>query len=64
MKTLEINEIEDITGGGFIDGLCAGIMTGSAIYAVGAITNFWNPVGWVSKTFIVADLACVAHYWL
>jgi len=64
MKPLELNNLEDIAGGDFVDGLCAGIATGSAIYTAGAITNFWNPVGWVSGAFVVADLACAAHYWL
>jgi len=64
MKVLEINQLETINAGassGFVNGVCAGIALGSAVYAVGAATNFWNPVGWASATFIVADLACAAY---
>lgn len=61
MKTMSVSEMESFCGSeGFIGGLCAGIGTASVIFAIGAATNFWNPIGWVSAAFIVADVACIA----
>lgn len=61
MIALNLEITENTIGGGFIDGACVGIGAGSVLYAVGAYTNFWNPVGWASITFIVADAACIAY---
>lgn len=62
MKVLEKNNLMEIkAGAGFVDGVCAGLAAGSLIYGIGAATNFWNPVGWVSAAFIVADGACLAY---
>ena len=61
MRVLEINELEKINGEGFIGGLCIGIGTGSVVYGAGVLTNFWNPVGWVSAAFLAADAACLAY---
>lgn len=61
MKQLEIKHLEEINGGDAIDGFCAGVAIGDAVYAVGALTNFWNPVGWVSWTLIGVSVACAAY---
>ena len=62
MKKVELNSLTEITGGGRIaNGICVGLGASSVVYAVGAATNFWNPVGWVSISFIAADAACVAY---
>lgn len=60
MKTLELKELELIEAGGdIVAGLCVGIGAGSVVYAVA--TNWWNPVGWVSAAFLVADAACLGY---
>lgn len=61
MNTLEVYQMEDHEGGDFIAGLCIGLGAGSVVYAAGAATNFWNPIGWVSTAFLVADAACVGY---
>ncbi|MFC4872588.1 hypothetical protein [Negadavirga shengliensis] len=61
MKELTLEELSVVEGGGFVSGACAGVAIGSAVYAVGAYTNFWNPVGWVSAAFLVVDVACAIY---
>ena len=61
MKELTLQQMESIKAGEFVAGLCIGIGAGSAVYAIGTITNWWNPVGWVSAAFVVADVACLAY---
>jgi predicted phage tail protein len=62
MKALEIRRLEKISGGNdFVNGLCVGIGAGSVVYAIGLATSWWNPVGWVSGAFLVADAACLAY---
>ncbi|MEQ8553650.1 MAG: hypothetical protein RIC06_20890 [Cyclobacteriaceae bacterium] len=61
MKTLEIEDLAKINAGGYISGICYGIGAGSVVYTAGIMTNFWNPVGWVSAGFILADVACIAY---
>lgn len=62
MRTLELEKMNTINGGeGFVGGLCSGIAIGSGVYAVGLFTNWWNPVGWLSAAFVVADVACAAY---
>lgn len=62
MRNLDLQEMETIYGGNdFITGLCYGIGAGSVVYAAGALSNWWNPIGWVSVAFIAADAACVAY---
>lgn len=61
MKTLELNQMEELTAGDFVGGLCGGIGAASVVYAIGAYTQWWNPVGWVSIAFIAADAACVGY---
>lgn len=55
MKTLELEKCEQITGGNdFTDGLCAAAYLASVV----ALTNWWNPAGWVAGALVVADAAC------
>ncbi len=61
MKNLSTCEMETYIGGNFVSGLCEGIAAGSAVYAAGVFFEWWNPVGWVSGTMLVADLACAAY---
>ncbi len=61
MRTLEIEELVEIQGGDIVTGLCAGVAMGSAIYGLGLLTNWWNPVGWVSGGFIAVDAACALY---
>ena len=62
MKKIELNSLVAFEGGGrILNGVCVGIGAGSVIYGIGAATNFWNPVGWVSAAFILADVACLAY---
>ena len=61
MKTLELTKMEELQGGDFVGGVCGGIGAASAVYAIGLSTNWWNPVGWVSAAFLVADVACVGY---
>ena len=61
MKELNFEELSFVEGGGFISGACAGVAIGSAVYFVGAATNFWNPVGWLSAGFVAVDVACAIY---
>ncbi len=62
MIKIEDNILAEVQGGGrILNGVCAGIATGSVGYAAGVMTNFWNPVGWVSAAFLAADAACLAY---
>lgn len=61
MKKLTTEQLEIVNGQSKIGGACVAIAAGSAVYAVGAATQFWNPIGWVSTAFIVADVACAAY---
>jgi len=62
MKEVSYNEMLLIKGSGDpIAGLCYGIGGGSILYTAGAMTQFWNPVGWVSVAFLAADAACLAY---
>lgn len=58
MKNLNLKQCEEIIGGNdFVSGLCTAATIGSLV----ALTNFWNPVGWISSALVVADVACVAY---
>lgn len=61
MKRLNDESLSLVTGGDAINGFCAGLATGAAIYSAGVLTNFWNPVGWASGVAIVGTLACSAY---
>ena len=57
MEELKLAECENINGVDFVGGLCAAATVGSLV----ALTNFWNPVGWVAATLVVVDIGCVAY---
>jgi hypothetical protein len=64
MKTrkLSIEEMEELEGGGIsIEKACASLAIGSVVYAYGLITNWWNPVGWISASLLVGDAACAVY---
>ncbi|HMO37823.1 MAG TPA: hypothetical protein PKC76_08610 [Saprospiraceae bacterium] len=62
MEVMTLNELELTSAGGdVVAGLCVGIGTGSVIYGVGVVTQWWNPLGWVSAAFLVADAACLGY---
>ena len=42
-------------------GACIAIGAGSAVYTVGLLSGWWNPVGWVSAVFVVVDIACIGY---
>ncbi|WP_282069238.1 hypothetical protein [Olleya namhaensis] len=58
MKTINLEQYESISGGNdIVDGLC----TAAGIASIVAMTNFWNPVGWVAGALAVGDVACLAY---
>jgi len=61
MKNLSTYEMETYIGGNFVSGVCEGIAAGSVVYEVGVVSEWWNPVGWVSGAMIVGDAACAAY---
>ncbi len=46
MNTLNLNQLEIISGGTAADSFCAGFGAVAAVYAVGVYANLWNPIGW------------------
>ena len=61
MKKISFAKMEELQGGDAIGGFCGAVAFGSLVYAGLVATNFYNPVGWVSATFLVADIACAAY---
>ncbi len=62
MNAVTIDEMSCICGGAsVIDKACIVIGAGSAIYTIGAVANWWNPVGWVLAVGDVASIACGAY---
>jgi len=61
MKTLELNQMESVEGGNAVDAACVAIGAGSVVYDLGVMSNWWNPIGWLSATMLVADAACVGY---
>lgn len=59
MNAIALEEMAGIQGGAsLIDKACVVIGAGSAIYTIGAVANWWNPVGWVLAAGDVASIAC------
>jgi|688.fasta_scaffold2797207_1 hypothetical protein len=46
MKKMEFNQMENLEGGGRIGEFCIGFGTVAAVYGVGVLANWWNPIGW------------------
>ncbi len=64
MHTLSLNEMSYVLGGTWNDVAtvaCSLVGVGSAVYYVGAVSNWWNPIGWVSTALAVADIACIGY---
>jgi hypothetical protein len=40
MKELNVDQMQELVGGGFVDGFCITIGAGSVLYAMGAVTNW------------------------
>jgi len=61
MKTLEINEMQNINAGSFIGGLCLGLGASTVVLGGLALTQFWNPAGWVAGVALGIDAACIGY---
>lgn len=60
MKTLELNEMEEVQGGGWFSDACWAFGSVAAIWEVGALLNAWNPIGQAALVgFVVIGAACV-----
>ncbi|WP_457617976.1 hypothetical protein [Lutibacter sp.] len=44
MKKIDLQKLENIQGGDFIEGACAGFGIGTTVLA---LANVWNPSGWL-----------------
>lgn len=45
MKQLELNQMENLQGGGWFSDACQGFAVASVIYEAGAAALLWNPLG-------------------
>lgn len=61
MELIKSEEMLLTTGGDAVGTACTVIGLGTGVYAVGILTNWWNPIGWVSSLAAVADLACATY---
>ena len=61
MKTLTIEQMEQVNGDGVVETACAILAGGSAVYGWGLFLGWWNPIGWLSATLLVADTACAGY---
>lgn len=57
MKTLELNQMENIQGYGWFDDACTGFGLGIVALEAGAYLMLWNPVGQVATGAILAVTA-------
>jgi hypothetical protein len=55
MKEIEIQKLENIQGGNFIEGACAGFGIGVTVLG---LANVWNPSGWL---ILGVATGCVAY---
>jgi len=58
MKAIEINKLEEIQGGGFWDGMCAGLAAGGLVVGLIATVPGLNIAGGVVTG------ACTAYFFL
>ncbi len=60
MKTLSNEQMLPVTcgAGRVVNAVCGVVTVGSAVYTVGALASWWNPVGWVCGAMLLADVAC------
>lgn len=64
MNVLQLQDISAVKAGTWqdvADAGCATLAAGTLVYYSGALTNWWNPVGWVCTALSIADLACVGY---
>lgn len=62
MKKLKLHELQEYQAGGdAITGACYAVGIGDVFYLTGIVTNWWNPVGWVSLALAAASVACIAY---
>ena len=63
MKTLTVESMELIEGGGLslVAKACVILGTGSIVYGAGLAFNWWNPIGWVSAGALSGDFLCLMY---
>lgn len=60
MKKLELNQMENIDGGGWFSNACTGIQFATAIYEAGAFLMIVTPFGAAAGAgLVVANVACL-----
>lgn len=45
MKKINLNQMSQLEAGG-ISSFCAGFGAVAAVYGLGVVANWWNPIGW------------------
>lgn len=61
MKTLEMKKLENIEGGGFVEGACAVLAFADAGAAMGAFFGSLVLPVWGTAALIGGSLACLAY---
>ncbi|GHB45494.1 hypothetical protein [Mongoliitalea lutea] len=62
MRKLDEIQLEQISGGDRVTAFCAGFAASSAIYAAGAVFNWWNPIGPAGiLTISAVGVACAIY---
>ena len=62
MQKLDLNSMSYLNGGDNITAACTGIATGSVVYEIGVLANWWNPIGWIGATaLVVVNGACLIY---
>ncbi len=46
MKKINLNHMTHLEGGGNVSEFCIGFGVVAAVYGVGVLANWWNPIGW------------------
>lgn len=50
MKKIVLDQMIEIEGGGNVGEFCKGFGVVAAVYGVGVVANWWNPIGWGGAT--------------
>lgn len=62
MKELNELQLEKISGGDKVTSFCTGFGVGATVYAVGAVANLWNPIGWGGTLALAAiTIGCAVY---
>ncbi len=61
MKKLELNQMENIEGGGYIEGICAGVGIGGGIWAIAAAAGIASMGVGAGVAIAVAGIGCGVH---